>query len=254
MKIDSQVQVSNPLLLNSAATSSPQQAESSSTLSIEQIKQKYDVTNISLKDIDHLVQDLKNNNLAEDGEWLMLATHGHQFRANLPGYGGGSNKINLVETLSNQLTMAINNGEPTDAIKSQLTLVKSLVSEDASGKGQDNQVSERNEQWLAQTMERLLDNRMGVDRDKLKEIDEKIRLIENDDSLSKADKAALIAALEQQKDNLLEQAAEQAAEKEKKLGANRAVAQNQKLLDALDPESPQTPSRQTADKDKIFYS
>lgn len=241
MKVDdvSQAYQSSIMSHSSVTLAESGGAQSSSQLSIEQIRQKYDVNNISLKEIDGLVKDLKQSDLVDGGDWLMLATHGHLFRSHLPGYAGGDKKVNLSETLSNQLTMAKQQGAPTESIEKQIAIVDTLKSDSSLNKHSDKttseQSSERNEEWLTETMRKLLDYRMGIDREKLNEIDEKIKAIENDNSISKADKASLIAALEEQKDTLIQKAAEEAVEKEKQLAGNRPLEaqNNQALLDVL---------------------
>ncbi|ALS98160.1 hypothetical protein [Lacimicrobium alkaliphilum] len=72
----------------------------------------------------------------------------------------------------------------------------------------------------------LIDARMGIDREKLNEIEERIQAVSNDDSLSSEQKKQLISMLEKQKEALLEEAQRNTVENEKRkalLSANGAL-------------------------------
>ena len=65
-------------------------------------------------------------------------------------------------------------------------------------------------------MQLLLDARMGIDREKLQEIEEKIKAIENNADLSGKQKQQLIKTLQQQKEALFEEAQRRTVENEKR--------------------------------------
>ncbi|MFT6990012.1 MAG: hypothetical protein ACJASL_001989 [Paraglaciecola sp.] len=82
-------------------------------------------------------------------------------------------------------------------------------------------------------MQLLLDARMGIDREKLQEIDEKIEKIENNADLSGKHKQQLIKALLQQKEALFEEAQRRTVENEKR---KSLLPNNINLLERLDEQ------------------
>lgn len=75
-------------------------------------------------------------------------------------------------------------------------------------------------------MQLLIDARMGIDREKLNEIEERIQAVSNDDNLSGEQKKQLISMLEKHKEALLEEAQRNTVENEKRkalLSANGAL-------------------------------
>jgi hypothetical protein len=82
-------------------------------------------------------------------------------------------------------------------------------------------------------MQLLLDARMGIDREKLQEIEEKITKIENNKNLSGKQKQQLIKALQQQKEVIFEEAQRRTVENEKR---KSLLANNVNLLERLEEE------------------
>lgn len=76
-----------------------------------------------------------------------------------------------------------------------------------------NQTDNKSAQAVIQL---LLDAQMGIDREKIDKIDEKIQAINNDKSLSSEHKQGLLKALEEQKQALMEDAQKQLVETEKR--------------------------------------
>ncbi len=72
----------------------------------------------------------------------------------------------------------------------------------------------------------ILDARIGLDREKLEEIEQKIKEVENNPNLSAKEKEQLLQALQAEKDELIEKAAQRMKEQEKQL----ARARNLQLL------------------------
>lgn len=79
----------------------------------------------------------------------------------------------------------------------------------------------------------LLDARMGVDRRKLEEIDEKMKAIESDGSLSSTEKRQMLRALEEQKEAIFAEAQRRTVENEKR---KSLLAANDNLTEQLQEE------------------
>lgn len=82
-------------------------------------------------------------------------------------------------------------------------------------------------------MQLLLDARMGIDREKLEEIEEKIQTIENNPDLSGKQKQQLIKALQQQKEVIFEEAQRRTVENEKR---KSLLPNNINLLERLEEQ------------------
>ncbi|WP_339724620.1 hypothetical protein [uncultured Paraglaciecola sp.] len=82
-------------------------------------------------------------------------------------------------------------------------------------------------------MQLLLDARMGIDREKLQEIEEKIQNIENNPDLSGKQKKQLIKALQQQKEVIFEEAQRRTVENEKR---KSLLPNNVNLLERLEEQ------------------
>ena len=186
------------------------------TLSLNQVKRRFDVTHITPKQIDELVNVLRDNNLASFEALMTLSTHGYEFRSHLPG-NTTNQAMNLIAQTEQQLDTSRRHGSPTELLEKQLTLLKSLLGEQGAARQtrQSSTTHLDSEKWLDNMLKNVLDSRMGVDRKKLKEIEEKIEAIANDPSLSDAQKATLIETLEEQKQALIRKMAEEAVEMEK---------------------------------------
>ncbi|GLX76988.1 hypothetical protein tinsulaeT_03280 [Thalassotalea insulae] len=84
----------------------------------------------------------------------------------------------------------------------------------------------------------ILDARIGLDREKLDEIDQKMKEIENNPNLSPEEKQALLQALQAEKEELIKQASERVKEQEK-LMAN--VSNSQLLMDSINSMTTKQP-------------
>lgn len=82
-------------------------------------------------------------------------------------------------------------------------------------------------------MQILLDARMGIDREKLEEIEEKIQTIVNNADLSGEQKQQLIKALQQQKEVIFEEAQRRTVENEKR---KSLLPHNMNLLEHLEEQ------------------
>lgn len=103
------------------------------SLSFQQAAAKYDVTNISPKEIDELAADLRKSGEADVRDILMLETHGAKFLSNLPDRFYGDNKlnqpINLLQVITDQLNMAKEQGTPTETSEKLLALLEKIQSQ-----------------------------------------------------------------------------------------------------------------------------
>lgn len=223
-------------------------------MSLEQIKKKYNLQDITPKQIDALVKDLRENNLASFEQLMMLSTQGYEFRSHLPGGGGGNKGFNLIQSMEYQLTLSKRHGSPTETLERQLEFVKSLVDKDANHTSNNDTSSggSIDPQWLDKMLQKILDSRVGIDRDKLEEIEKKIKAIENDKSIDAETKAKLIEALEQQKEELIQKAAEEMVEKEKQMPSLNVneLEQNQTIIDALNQDKLLNQKRAPSGSDK----
>ena len=205
--------------------------------SLSTIMSKYDITNITPKQIDSLVAELRENNLAPFEQVMMLATWGHEFQSHLPGIGQSNKAFNLIAQSEYQLELSRRHGSPTEFMEKQLEFIKSLQ----PGKSSRHAVAASSstaidgDKWLQQMLQGVLDGRIGLDRSKLEEIEAKIEKIKNDPNIKDDQKALLIEALEQQKIELVRKTAEQMIEKEKQLQRLRVgdSDKNQQIVDAL---------------------
>lgn len=99
---------------------------------------------------------------------------------------------------------------------------------------EDNQPTvDETDSRYSNMMQLLLDARMGIDREKLQEIEEKIQNIENDPDLSGKQKQQLIKALQQQKEVIFEEAQRRTVENEKR---KSLLPNNINLLERLEEQ------------------
>ena len=89
----------------------------------------------------------------------------------------------------------------------------------ASEQSNDNQTSTR----LAELNQLLLDARIGLDREKLKEIEKKMEAVQNDPSLSPQEKTQKLQALQAEIERVIEEARRRAVEEEKRKSALNAT-------------------------------
>lgn len=85
---------------------------------IDAIKARYDMTNITPRQIDQLAADLQAAGHAFGGEMLTLLTHGAEFQSHAAELFGGQTQpdrpMNLVEHSQTQRDTARRTGDPTD--------------------------------------------------------------------------------------------------------------------------------------------
>lgn len=86
-------------------------------------------------------------------------------------------------------------------------------------KDSDNTMPEDKQSRLAVINQLLLDARLGIDRDKLEEIDAKMREIENDPNLTDEEKKELLVMLQEQKEKILQEAQKPDQEDKKRRAA-----------------------------------
>tara|TARA_R110002153_G_scaffold10418_1_gene41136 strand:- start:11698 stop:12723 length:1026 start_codon:yes stop_codon:yes gene_type:complete len=94
-------------------------------------------------------------------------------------------------------------------------------------------VEDESNSTYSQMMQLLLDARMGIDRKKLEEIEEKIKAVENNPNLDSKQKKQLIKALQQQKEIILEEAEKRTVENEKR---KSLISNNVNLLERLEEQ------------------
>lgn len=214
-------------------------------MTLSAIKGKYNLQNITPKEIDALVNDLRGSKLADPKDWLMLATNGYEFRSHLSFAGGTSSneRFDLLQQTQDRLAYAQRRGQPTASLKDQLAFIQTLTSNTANttnGKaaasGDSGATNGGHSEFKLQAvMQQIIDHKTGIDREKIDEIDKKIKAIQNDDSISDEQKASLTAALEQEKAALIKKSAEQMSKKEQLGNQNTTQHHEQanKLFEAL---------------------
>ncbi|MCV2883729.1 hypothetical protein OE749_03305 [Aestuariibacter sp. AA17] len=80
----------------------------------------------------------------------------------------------------------------------------------------------------------LIDARLGIDRKKLEELDDKMKEVENDDSLTPEQKQVKLQALQLQKERMLEEAQKRAVEEEKRKATLNVIQKAGETLSELD--------------------
>lgn len=111
------------------------------TPSFREIASKYDVTNISPKEIDELGFQLRQSGQADDGDILMLETHGATFKehiGHLSGYTysetSTNSPVNLLLTQKDQLEIARKNGDPTESRERGIEFLEEIQSQRIASK------------------------------------------------------------------------------------------------------------------------
>lgn len=105
---------------------------------VSQIAARYDVTDISPREIDQLAKELKESDQISDGDWLMLLTRGAEFLSHFPGNYYTDDKLNersdLLGNIQRNLGEAEKRGDPTLALKRQLAFLENLQAQGNSSK------------------------------------------------------------------------------------------------------------------------
>ena len=104
----------------------------------------------------------------------------------------------------------------------------SRASEDTDSTAQSQTESAKSKNLLKEINQLILDARLGIDREKIKELEEKIEAVRNDDSLSPEQKSEKVQALQKQIEQLIEEARKRAVEEEKRKTTLQATITMQK--------------------------
>ncbi|GGD63884.1 hypothetical protein [Lacimicrobium alkaliphilum] len=143
-----------------------------------------------------------------------------EFRVSREGWTEQNRELKgLYDRFEDQLSSA--SGNPT-----QIAATQGQSPGQAANQEQAKQSTATTDKTYEDIMQLLIDARMGIDREKLNEIEERIQTVSNDDSLSSEQKKQLISMLEKQKEALLEEAQRNTVENEKRkalLSANGAM-------------------------------
>jgi hypothetical protein len=165
----------------------------------------------SQKGIENLFKDLQNN---------------LEFRVNMEGW---TEHNLMLKGFYERFHTALNQSSSVPGVTAQSTTAESAQAQGNQGEQTDSAVKQ-SKQTHADMMQLLLDARMGIDREKLEEIEEKIKTIENDASLSSKQKQTLIYALQKQKEVIFEEAQRRTVENEKR---KSLLSNNVNLLENL---------------------
>ncbi len=113
------------------------------TPSFAQIAAKYDVENISPRQVDQLVDELHAQSGEMNGDLLMLATHGADFIYHMSQAMGHplnpdvlDQPVNLLDRMNTQLDIARRRGDPTESIQDQIRFLKYIQ---AAGNGAEQE-------------------------------------------------------------------------------------------------------------------
>lgn len=165
----------------------------------------------SQKGIENLFKDLQSN---------------LEFRVNMEGW---TEHNLMLKGFYERFHSALNQSSSVPGVTAQSTTSEPAQAQGNQGEQTDSAVKQSN-QTHADMMQLLLDARMGIDREKLEEIEEKIKTIENDASLSSTQKQTLIYALQKQKEVIFEEAQRRTVENEKR---KSLLSNNVNLLENL---------------------
>lgn len=102
------------------------------------------------------------------------------------------------------------------------------ASSDTRNTAQSQNESTKSKSLLQEINQLILDARLGIDREKIKELEEKMEAISNDDSLSPEQKSEKIQALQREIEQLIEEARKRAVEEEKRKTTLQATTTIQK--------------------------
>jgi hypothetical protein len=166
--------------------------------------------------IDNLFKDLKSN---------------LEFRVNMEGW----TEYNLMlkgfyERFESALS---NHSSSASAITEQPNSTNESPRIDVNRNEETEPVVDETNQPYANMMQLLLDARLGIDREKLQEIEERIKEVENNANLTSKQKHKMIYALQQQKEAVFEEAQRRTVENEKR---KSLVSNNVNLLERLEEQ------------------
>ncbi len=120
------------------------QSPTGESLSLTDIAKKYDVTNMTPVEVDQMVKEMTDNNVAPLKDLMMLSTYGAEFRAHMQeharaaGFGevslvtteynsGMNEKKNILGIVYAQKEMAQKHGEPTETYDREIALLESMA-------------------------------------------------------------------------------------------------------------------------------
>lgn len=152
----------------------------------------------SQKGVENLFNDLQSN---------------LEFRVNLQGW---TEHNLMLKGFYERFESALSQSSPVSAITARTSTTDKSVKASVSHGEETTAVAEQTNQNYLDMMQLLIDARMGIDREKLQEIEEKIKAIENDSNLSGKQKQTMIYALQQQKEAVFEEAQKRTVENEKR--------------------------------------
>lgn len=117
--------------------------------------------------------------------------------------------VNMQDTVTlSAEAKALNEGKPVEKISpiyvKPETAASLLSANQNSEDGEEVQAQSSGEKF-AEVMQGILDKRMGIDRDKLKELDAMIEQIAKDENLSPEEKEKMIEQLQQMKEEMLKE-------------------------------------------------
>jgi len=167
------------------------QPKTEESLSLTDIAKKYDVTEMTPVEIDRMVKEMTDNNVAPLKELMMLSTYGAEFRAHLQEharaagveemslvtteYNSGMNeKKNILDIVYAQKEMAHKHGESTENYDRVTALLESMAAQhsaametqEAAGPSPYGRVQQSNrvniDGIIVITSEHSLDSREGV--------------------------------------------------------------------------------------------
>lgn len=147
-----------------------------------------------------------------------------EFRVNLEGW---TEHNVMLKGFYERFELALNN------TSSFVASTNSVSSRQSNHETENRQVESDSDKTHSKMMQLLLDARMGIDREKLEEIEEKIKIIESDSSLSGRQKQQMIMALQQQKEAVFEEAQKRTVENEKR---KSLLSNNINLLENLEEQ------------------
>lgn len=220
-----------PVTINkNASNAKVEEIEEIQKKSFAKVLNKYNMRNISPKEIDQLVSDLRASGVGDAKDWLMLATQGYEFRSHLKlnGEPSPNAKFDLVQSSANRLAYAKSHGNPTESLKEQFDFyrafnnsnVSTYATKNTAEKPEQSDASKKEESTysllrLQEFMEKILDYRVGIDREKIEQLEQEIINIQNNPNLSDKEKVAAIATIEKEIEERVQQAADEMSENEK---------------------------------------
>jgi hypothetical protein len=107
---------------------------------------------------------------------------------------------------------------------------------------------------LQTVMQKILDQRLGIDRERLDEIEEEIKTIMNDPNLSDEEKKLMVDALNDEKKAIMEKQAKEFATREKNAAGQQQITQpmSQPMTEEVIPQKRQGDLSQDQSRQPLF--